>query len=140
MKKIVILLFIFFSFLLGDDVGMVKSITGQVEVKRQKSIHLLHVGSQLQNGDILITKRKSSIGIIFDDGSVLALGAKSIFTINKFIVEPDKNHYDVDLNMTKGKASFSSGKVGKLSPESVKFYIPEGVIGIRGTKFLVEID
>ena len=140
MNKIVIALFTLFSFLLGEDVGIVKSITGQVEVKRSRTIHPLSKGDKLQNGDILMTKRKSSIGIIFDDGSILALGAKSIFAINKFIVHPDDNHYDVDLNMTQGKASFSSGKIGRLAPESVKFHVPEGVIGIRGTKFLVEID
>jgi len=140
MKKTVILLFILFSFALGNAVGMVKSITGKVELKRNKSILLLSVGKSIEAGDILMTKRKSSIGIIFDDGSVLALGENSIFAINKFIVQPDKNRYDVDLNMTIGKASFTSGKVGKLAPESVKFHVPEGVIGIRGTKFLVEID
>jgi len=42
------------------------------------------------------------------------------------------------LDLKKGKAVFSSGKIGKLSPKSVKFRIPTGVIGIRGTKFAVE--
>ena len=43
------------------------------------------------------------------------------------------------MNLKKGKAVFSSGKIGKLSPESVKFRIPEGIIGIRGTQFAVEV-
>jgi len=59
--------------------------------------------------------------------------------INKFIVKPSKKKYDVDLKLKKGKAVFSSGKIGKLSPKSVKFRIPEGIIGIRGTKFAVEV-
>ncbi len=41
--------------------------------------------------------------------------------------------------MSKGLATFESGKIGKLSPESVRFRIPEGTIGIRGTKFYVEV-
>ena len=128
-----------FSNLLLAGVGIVKKITGTVEVKRAKKIIVLKKGSSLNNGDIILTKSKSSIGIIFDDGSRLSLGAKAILVINKFIVKPSKKKYEVDLDLKKGKAVFSSGKVGKLAPKSVKFRIPEGIIGIRGTRFAVEV-
>lgn len=119
---------------------MVKSLQGIAEVKREKNTLLLKIGEKINEGDLIITKSKSSIGIIFDDGTRLSLGSKSVIRIKNFLVDPANNKYNVDLNMTQGKASFSSGKIGKLSPESVKFYIPEGVIGIRGTKFLVDIN
>lgn len=114
-------------------------MTGIVEVKRNKQTIFLSVGSTLQEGDIIITKAKSSIGIIFDDGTRIALGEKAIFVIKVFKVNPNKKEYNIDLKLKKGKAVFSSGKIGKLSPESVKFHIPEGVIGIRGTQFAVEV-
>jgi len=124
--------------LLLANVGIVKTIKGTVEVKRAKKVLLLKKGSSLENGDMILTKAKSSIGIIFDDGTRLSLGSKAIFVINQFVVKPSKKKYDVDLDLKKGKAVFSSGKVGKLAPKSVKFRIPTGVIGIRGTKFAVE--
>ena len=80
------------------------------------------------------------VGIMFDDGSRLSLGEKAIFVINKFKVKPSTKDYEVDLDLKKGKAIFSSGKIGKLAPEAVKFHIPEGAIGIRGTKFAVEVE
>lgn len=86
-----------------------------------------------------MTKSGSSIGIVFDDGTVLSLDEKAIFVINKFKVKPEKKEFDVDLFLKKGKAIFSSGRIGKLAPKSVKFRIPEGIIGIRGTKFAVEV-
>lgn len=135
----IILLIMMFSNLLLAGVGIVKNITGTVEVKRAKKIIVLKKGSSLNNGDIILTKSKSSIGIIFDDGSRLSLGAKAILVINKFIVRPSKKEYEVDLDLKKGKAVFSSEKVGKLAPKSVKFRIPEGIIGIRGTRFAVEV-
>ena len=138
MKKVILLL-IMISNLLLASVGIVKTIDGTVEVQRAKKVIALKKGSHLENGDIILTKAKSSIGIIFDDGSRLSLGAKAIFVINKFMVKPSKKKYDVDLDLKKGKAVFSSGKVGKLAPKSVKFRIPTGVIGIRGTKFAVEV-
>jgi len=121
------------------NVGMIKNLTGKVEVKRGTKIIILKKGSSVEIGDIIKTKAKSSIGIMFDDGTRLSLGEKAIFVINQFIVKPSKKQYDVDLKLKKGKAIFSSGKIGRLSPQSVKFRIPEGIIGIRGTKFAVEV-
>jgi len=134
-----ILLILIMSNLIFGSVATVKKTTGKVEVKRKKKIMLIKVGSSLENGDIIMTKSKSSVGITFDDGTLLSLGAKAIFVINKFVVKPSKKKYNVDLELKKGKAMFNSGKIGKLAPKSVKFRIPEGIIGIRGTKFIIEV-
>jgi len=138
MKKIVPIVLVMSS-LLFSNVGIVKNTTGEVDVKRGKELIAIKAGYTLENGDIIMTKSKSSIGITFDDGTVLSLDEKAIFIINKFKVKPEKKEFDVDLYLKKGKAIFSSGRVGKLAPKSVKFRIPEGIIGIRGTKFAVEV-
>lgn len=137
MKKV--LLWLAMGNLLFASVGIVKTTTGTVEVKRDKKVIFLKQGSSLENADIIMTKSKSSIGVIFGDGTRISLGENAIFVIKKFKVDPSKKEYDVDLDLKQGKAVFSSGKVGKLAPESVKFRIPEGIIGIRGTKFAVEV-
>ena len=134
-----LLLITFMSSSLFGSVAIVKTLTGKADVKRGTTTISLKVGSSLENGDIIKSKSKSAIGITFDDGSRVSLGEKAIFVINKFKVDPSKKEYDVDLDLQKGKAVFSSGKISKLSPKSVKFRIPEGIIGIRGTKFAVEV-
>ncbi len=137
--KRVILLALLMSNSLFAGVAIVKTLKGKVEVKRGKDLLPLKVGSSLNNEDIIISKKNSSVGITFDDGSRLSLGEKAIFVIKKFKVDPSKKEYDVDLNLKQGTAMFSSGKIGKLSPKSLKFHIPEGIVGIRGTKFIVEV-
>lgn len=140
MKKIIILLIFFISIIYGNNpIAIVKSTTGKVEIKRYNKVIEIKTGAILQKGDIILTKSKSSIGIIFDDGSRLSLGENAIFNINRFTFKPNKNKYNIDLKLTRGKALFNSGKIGKFAPKSVKFRIPEGVIGIRGTEFLVEV-
>lgn len=139
MKRVVIILLLLSYAIIAKEVAQVKSVKGKVVVKRDKKIVTLKVGSKLYELDLIMTKKRSSVGIMFSDGTRISLGAKSIFSIKHFVVNPLKKEYDVDLNLIKGKASFSSGKVGKLSPESVKFRIPRGIIGIRGTKFMVEV-
>ncbi len=135
--------FLFFilslSLTFASSIAIVKKASGEAFVKRNSHIISLKRGEQLYQGDVLITKKDGNIGIIFDDGTLLSLGENSILDINKYIFKPASNNFDIDLNMKKGLAAFESGKIGKLSPKSVKFKIPEGTIGIRGTKFLVEV-
>lgn len=135
----VLLFLVLLSSLLMADLAIVKKVKGEVQIKRGKKVITVTKGMGLKKGDMILTKSKSSIGITFDDGSRLSLGEKAIFVIKEFEVKPSKKSYKVDVKLEKGKAVFSSGKVGKLAPESVKFRIPEGIIGIRGTKFAVEV-
>ena len=137
MKFFLVLVSVCTTFVFAS-VGTVKTLKGEVEVRRGTKVIQIEVGTTLNVGDIVQSKVKSSIGIIFTDGSRLSLGEKSIFVIKEFKVKPKKQDCDVDLELKKGKAIFSSGKIGKLAPKSVKFRIPKGLIGIRGTKFAVE--
>ncbi len=127
------------TMLFAGNIAIVKKISGKVFAKRDAKMIVLAPGTKLFQGDILITKKDSKVGIIFDDGTLLSLGENSILNINRYIFKPATNNFDIDLDMKKGLAAFQSGKIGKLSPKSVKFKIPEGTIGIRGTKFLVQV-
>ncbi len=140
MIKSILVLFSLSVFLFSSEVGYIKSLKGDVIIKRNKQDISLNVGSKLKNNDVLITKKDSSIGVIFEDGTVLTLGENSIFKINNYVFNPLKKKFDFDIELEKGKSSFESGKISKLAPEAVKFKIPEGIIGIRGTKFFVEVE
>ncbi len=140
MREIIIISILCSLLSSNSNIGIVKSIEGKVCVKRADKILNLYIGSILKQDDIIITKSSSAIGITFEDGSRVVLGENSIFNINRYIFKPAKNSYDIDLKLIKGKALFNSGKIGKMAPEAVKFEIPEGVVGIRGTEFIVEVD
>ncbi len=139
MFRLVLSFVLLVSFLLAGNIAIVKNTTGKVYAKRAKENIELNVGNQLQNGDILITKKDSSIGVIFHDGTLLSLGENSILSIDKYLFQPSNNKFTFDLDMKKGLVTFESGKIGKLAPKAVHFRVPEGTIGIRGTKFYVEV-
>jgi len=139
MLRICLILILLLSYLLSNDIAIVKKTSGEVFAKRSKNLQVLSIGDKLQVGDILMTKSSSSIGILFDDGTSLSLGSNSILSIDKYVFKPAKKEFLFDINMQKGLATFESGKIGKLAPEAVKFKVPEGIIGIRGTKFYVEV-
>jgi len=122
-----------------NGIAIVKSSKGDVKAKRSDEILSLLPGVRLQVGDIIITGSNSRVGIIFNDGSVLSLDENSFFRINDFVFKPIEKKFKFNLYLENGAALFESGKIGKLAPQNFKFEIPEGTIGIRGTKFLVEV-
>jgi len=76
---------------------------------------------------------------VFNDGSTVALGHKSVLKIDDYLFEPSRKNYRLDLSLNEGSAIVETGKIGKLSPESVTFRVPEGTIGVRGTRFFVKV-
>jgi hypothetical protein len=123
----------------ADDIAIIKSVHGSVTIKRSDQLLKVQQSDKLRVGDILITDKNSQVGIIFHDGSVLSLKERSFFRIKEFEFIPIENKFTFKLKLKKGTALFESGKIGTLSPENFSLEIPEGTIGIRGTKFLVEV-
>jgi len=127
-------------YLFGNEVAFIKSMQGEVIIKRANNTVALKLKDKLYPKDMIIINDNSSATVTFLDGSVVSLGENSILSINNYVFIPSKNHYLFDVFLSKGKAMFESGKVGKMAPASVKFRIPQARIGIRGTKFLVEVQ
>ncbi len=139
MFRFICMLFLSLTFMFAQDVAIVKKASGEVFAKRLKVLEKIYIGSKVQESDIIITKTNSSVGLIFEDGTIISLGENSVLSINKYLFRPAKNEFLFDVDMSKGLATFESGKIGKLAPQAVKFRVPEGVVGIRGTKFYVEV-
>ncbi|MCK5826045.1 MAG: FecR domain-containing protein [Desulfuromusa sp.] len=123
----------------SDGIAIVKQVQGTVTVKRAGEALPVEQGDRLRAGDILITGGDGHIGVIFHDGSILSLGERSFLRVEDFVFKPIESEFKFNLDLKKGTALFESGKIGTLSPEDFTFTIPEGTIGIRGTKFLVEV-
>lgn len=123
----------------ADEVAIIKKVKGDVKIKRSNEFIEARASDNLEPGDILITGKDSLIGVIFHDGSVLSLKENSFLRISEFEFKPIEDKFKFRLKLKKGAALFESGKIGTLSPEDFSFEVPEGTIGIRGTRFLVEI-
>ncbi len=123
----------------NTGVAIVKTTKGDVTIKRMGKTLPVSPRDRLQEGDILATGAASRIGIIFNDGSVLSLEANSLLRIKTFIFSPIEEKFNFKLFLNKGAALFESGKIGSLAPERFELETPQGTVGIRGTKFLVEV-
>ncbi|MDQ6961242.1 MAG: FecR domain-containing protein [Mariprofundaceae bacterium] len=121
-------------------VAIFKDITGSIEVLRGNETLQATSGMQLLQSDKIHSYEESSAGIVFNDGTLLTLGESTDIEINLYVFKPEVQKYAFDLNVNKGQAIYSSGKIGKLSPESVDIRTPRAVVGVRGTRFIVKVD
>ncbi|MFY9143578.1 FecR family protein [Sulfuricurvum sp.] len=128
------------SVIASDEVALIKSIQGDVILKRGKEIVPAQKGGVLLEHDIIQTGTKGLIGLSFLDGTLLSVGPKSLLEIDEYLFAPSRKKFAFDVTLHKGTAAFESGRIGKLAPEKVHFKISQGIVGIRGTKFVVEAE
>jgi hypothetical protein len=120
-----------------SHVGLIKDVTGSVTVLRNGESIKAEPGTQLEKSDEVISAPASTGGIVFRDGTLLTLGSGSDVQIRDFVFEPKDARYAFAVYLSRGSAIYSSGKIGKVSPDSVRVETPKAVIGVRGTRFLV---
>lgn len=121
-----------------EHVALFKNIVGQVHVQRGGASLAAVPGMQLFIEDRLTSDAGSSAGITFRDGTLLTLGARSDIKVRDYVFDPAQSKYAFSVYLAKGSAIYSSGKIGKLAPESVKVDTPTATVGVRGTRFIVE--
>lgn len=122
------------------DVAMIKNVSGNVVINRGEETIAATPGMHLQVTDTLVSGAESSSGIVFTDGTLLSMGPSSEILVENYVFEPDAEQYDFSLYLKKGRAVYSSGKIGKLAPDKIEIKTPRTTLGVRGTKFIVDVD
>ena len=121
-------------------IGYVKNITGEATVTIMGHIIRAKVGTPIYQSSVLNTRAQSSIGITLKDATVISLGPETEFAIDEYVYVPAQNKLKIGARITKGSLNYISGIIAKLQPDAVKVTTPSGVIGVRGTKFVVKVE
>lgn len=127
----------------AEMTGNVKSVSGTVSIQRGDASSVAPVSVVPVVGDKIQVKdtiRTGSIGISFVDGTRLSLGPSSELSVQEYLFAPLQGDFGFGVSLFKGTAAYTSGKLGKLSPSSVKITTPQATIGIRGTSFVLKVD
>ena len=119
--------------------GMIKTVSGEARLQHQGAWLTPQPGMRITASDLLATGRNGHLGFILTDGTVITLGPESEFRIDAYVFEPEGNAFDFSFFMDKGTAICNTGKISRLSPESVNIQTPRATVGIRGTRFIVEV-
>jgi hypothetical protein len=125
--------------LASEPIGYVKTLSGRATVVRDGSERGLRVGAPLFEDDTLKTERESSLGVTMKDGTTLSAGPETELLLDSYAYSPKSGQLGFVARVSQGTLDFVSGMLGKLAPESVAIETPTGVIGMRGTHFVVRV-
>ncbi|MEY4748069.1 MAG: hypothetical protein RIQ60_283 [Pseudomonadota bacterium] len=123
-----------------EAVALLKNVTGQVQVLRGSTTLPASAGMGLQAADRLLSQAGASAGITFRDGTRIALGPSSELLVRDFVFKPKEATYLFDVHLAHGSALYTSGTLAKVAPAAVKISTPSAMIGVRGTRFIVEAE
>lgn len=138
--SIVFLLSPLFSHAAEAPAGSIKTVKGTASIIRQDQVIPAQIGEIIFMGDSLKTGSDGTVGIIFKDDTLISIGPRSEIVISEFLFSPAEGKLSIVTKLLRGTAAYLTGIIAKLSPESVRFETPVAIIGVRGTKFLVQIE
>jgi hypothetical protein len=121
-------------------IGLVKTYEPDATVIRQGGEVNLQMGSEIFEGDTIITDSDGAIGIIFNDGAVLTIGSSAELIVDNFLFNLVEKKFSFISRVVKGSVAFVSGAIGKISPGSVRLKTPTATLGLRGTKILIDVE
>lgn len=123
-----------------DVIGYVKTVTGNAVIVVDGQPAAALPGAPLRKGNVLKTGNPGSIGVTLKDNTMLSAGPDSEIALDEYAFTPGDDQLRLALRMVKGTLYYISGVIAKLKPESVDIRTPTGLIGVRGTEFVVRVD
>jgi len=127
------------SALAAEWAGTVKAAVGTVTVEREGKSLPLAVGDKVFPQDKLITGKDSRVAVTLRDDTLISGNSETQVVINEFAFNPATQSGSVVVSVLRGLTAFVSGLVAKSSPSAMRVSTPTATLGIRGTKFIVEV-
>ena len=108
--------------------------------KADGAIRAVSIGSGVDEGDTVVTEKRTYARLKFNDGGEVTLKPNSQFKVEKFSYNQGKPKDDAaSYNLIKGGLRAITGQVGKRgNPDSYQMKTPTATIGVRGTAFIAE--
>jgi hypothetical protein len=126
----------------GTPVGKVSQLNGPLFAKKaDATILVLSVNSAVEDGDTLVTEKKTYARIRFSDDSELILRPNSQLRISQYHFDQASPKDDkAFFNLVKGGLRAVTGKIGaRGARDSYKMITETAVAGVRGTTYEIRI-
>ena len=115
-----------------DPIGQVKTAAGTVSVVRAGATSKLATGDHVFQSDVVATGPDGSVGITFEDNTMMSLGPDSRLSLDQFSFDTTTHAGVFDASLKSGTLAVKSGQIVKQTPGAV--------LGVRGTEFVVRAD
>lgn len=124
------------SIALAGQAASVTHLSGPLAVRKADGVtKAISIGSRIDEGDMVVTEKRTYARLKFNDGSEVTLKPSSQFKVEKFSYDQGKPNDDsASLRLIKGGLRTITGQIGKRgNQDSYQMKTPTATIGIRGT-------
>jgi len=119
--------------------GRIKVASGSAFVVRNEQSIPAQVGQPVFEGDRLRTGADGRIGATLNDETRVSLGPDSEIRLDQFQYSPAEGRLGLVLGIVRGMVAYVSGRIAKLSPDSIRLETPNAIVGIRGTRMAIKV-
>jgi hypothetical protein len=123
----------------NGQVAQIKTVAGQAEIVRNGARVVARVGDSLYEKDSIETGPDGSIGITFIDNTVMSSGPDSQIVLEDYKFNSSNFKGSMLADMNRGTVSMISGDIARSSPGAMKVKTPTAILGVRGTRFVIEV-
>lgn len=122
-----------------EPIGSVKTTSGLAYVVGTQGKGAAKVGDYVYKNDVIETGKDGTLGVTFKDDTQISIGGDTQMTLDEFVYQPAKEQYAFSSRLAKGTLFMATGAIAKLKPEAVQVNTPSGTLGVRGTRFVLQV-
>ncbi|ATE67233.1 FecR family protein [Rhizorhabdus dicambivorans] len=124
---------------MAAEIGRIKRSMGTASVERGKAKLAPVPGFQLQSGDRLVTGRDGQMSLTFIDDTRFSVGPNSSIAVDQFDYNRTTQAGNFVTRVNRGSLAVVSGQIAKSKQDAMKVRTPTSLLGVRGTRFIVEV-
>lgn len=122
------------------EIARVKSSSGPAAIERGTTRLPAAPGLLLFAGDRIVTGKNGRIGLSFIDNTRFAIGPNSRIAVSKFEYDRTRQQGTFVTQVDRGSLAVVSGKIAKSGRDTMTVRTPNSLLGVRGTRFIVEVE
>ena len=120
-------------------VGIIEGLVGSSWKLKEQNKVKLKLGDIVNETETVLTDKKSSLEIRFDDGNLITLSENSKVKLSEVVFSDDDTQRSALLHLLKGKIRSKVTKKYKGASKKFRISTKSAVAGVRGTDFVVEL-
>jgi len=139
LKPLILISLLAFAAPAMAEIARVKATSGAASVKRGGAQTPAKVGQTLEAEDSLVTGKDGRISVAFVDNTRFAVGPNSQVEVSKFDYDRTRQQGNFVTRVDRGSLAVVSGRIAKSGKDAMKVQTPTSLLGVRGTRFIVEV-
>jgi len=122
------------------EIARVKTSVGAAAIERGTARVPAKPGLQLNPGDRLVTGKDGRISLSFIDNTRFSVGPNSRVSVSEFAYDRTRQRGTFLTQVDRGSLAIVSGHIAKSGRDAMKVRTPNSLLGVRGTRFVVEVS